>query len=141
MSRVVFAPVNAAPTAVETTPSIPFAPRLASTRRSRRPTPNHSTSRTGIDDDATRIPPGGRVRVRWRATPGSDSGSAARVSSMAAAAAVAAACHACNHSATGSWSSATAGTASIITAVRWAGSGHHPAGAITISSGRTRSSH
>jgi hypothetical protein len=42
---------NATPTAVETTPSMPFAPRLAWRRAPR--TPNHSTSRIGIDEDTT----------------------------------------------------------------------------------------
>ena len=50
-ARAVGAPVAAAtPIAVATTPSMPLAPRLASTRTSSRAGPNHSSARTGIDD-------------------------------------------------------------------------------------------
>ena len=47
-------PANATPTAVDTTPSIPLAPRLARTRPSVVP-PNHSTSRTGMEEATTRV--------------------------------------------------------------------------------------
>ena len=57
---VVGAPVRATPTAVETTPSMPLAPRLARTRTPSRARENHSTSRIGMDDDTTSVAPSGR---------------------------------------------------------------------------------
>ncbi len=65
------AAARATPTAVDSTPSMPLAPRLASTRRPERGTANHSTSRTGIDDDTTRVAPSGTERTTSRATAGS----------------------------------------------------------------------
>ncbi len=47
------------PIAVETTPSMPLAPRLQCTASPVRGAPYHSTSRTGIDDDTTSEPPSG----------------------------------------------------------------------------------
>ena len=55
-----------------TTPSIPLAPRFACTVTSPRGVPNHSTSRTGIDDATTRWPPAGTLAATARAVPGSD---------------------------------------------------------------------
>ena len=54
---------RATPTAVDTTPSMPLAPRLASTREAGHAgAANHSTSRTGIDDDTTSAAPSGSGR-------------------------------------------------------------------------------
>ena len=54
---------SATPSGVDTTPSIPLAPRLASTRGgSARGAPKASTSRTGMDDDTTSGAPAGRPR-------------------------------------------------------------------------------
>ena len=46
---------RATPTAVDVTPSIPLAPRLASVRSPTRGRPYHSTSRTGIEDETTNV--------------------------------------------------------------------------------------
>ena len=54
------------------TPSIPLAPRFECTVISLRGVPNHSTSRTGIDDATTRWPPAGMPAVIARAMPGSE---------------------------------------------------------------------
>ncbi len=70
-STVGVAEPSATPTAVETTPSMPLAPRLARTRTPSRGAPYHSTSRTGIDDDTTRLAPSGSAARTSRATPGS----------------------------------------------------------------------
>jgi phosphoglucosamine mutase len=48
---------------------MPFAPRFDNTTMSSRAGPNHSTSRTGIDDDTTRTPPGSIAATTSRATP------------------------------------------------------------------------
>ena len=48
---------SAMPTAVETTPSMPFTPRLLNTRTPSRAGANHSKSRTGIEDDTTTLDP------------------------------------------------------------------------------------
>ena len=66
---------SATPNAVDTTPSMPLAPRLATTRGGcGRGTPNASRSRTGIDDDTTSVEPAGiRAKSRW-ANEGSVSG-------------------------------------------------------------------
>ena len=48
---------RATPTAVDTTPSIPFTPLLLNTRTPSRAGANHSRSRTGIDDDTTKFEP------------------------------------------------------------------------------------
>ena len=50
---------RATPTAVDTTPSMPLAPRLAITRTPVRGRAYHSTSRTGMDDDTTSELPAG----------------------------------------------------------------------------------
>ena len=72
-STAVGAPLPiATPMAVAMTPSMPLAPRLACTVMSLRGVPNHSTSRTGIDEATTRWPSGGTLAVIARATPGSD---------------------------------------------------------------------
>ena len=56
---------SATPRAVETTPSMPLAPRLASTR-ARVLVPNASTSRTGIDDDTNSVVSTGSASTnRW----------------------------------------------------------------------------
>ena len=52
---------SATPTAVEVTPSMPLAPRFEYTAMSPRRSPYHSRSRTGIEDDTTRLPPGGTL--------------------------------------------------------------------------------
>ena len=69
---------SATPSAVDTTPSIPLAPRLAITRGGRRRgAANASRSRTGIEDDTTRVAgPGSSANSRW-ASDGSVSGRAA----------------------------------------------------------------
>ena len=74
ISSHVGAPSRATPVAVDRTPSMPLAPRLASTRRPARRGPYHSRSRTGIEDDTTSASPAARPRaerpgprpVRWR---------------------------------------------------------------------------
>ncbi len=72
ISEAVGAPVaSATPTADDVTPSIPLAPRLASTRTPLRGSPNHSRSRTGMDDDVNRLAPSGNAASTDRATPGS----------------------------------------------------------------------
>ena len=72
-STAVGAPLpSATPIAVAITPSMPLAPRLACTVMSLRGVPNHSTSRTGIDEATTRWPPAGIAAVIARATPGSE---------------------------------------------------------------------
>ena len=48
---------SATPTAVDTTPSMPFTPLLLNTRTPSRGGANHSKSRTGIEDDTTRFVP------------------------------------------------------------------------------------
>jgi len=54
------APAAVTPSVVDVTPSIPLAPRFASTRGgSERGAANHSRSRTGIDDDVTTVDEGG----------------------------------------------------------------------------------
>ncbi len=66
MTRTVGTPVEAAPSAAETTPSIPFAPRLASGRIALGPAGSHaSMSRTGIELPAHTIPPSGRRSATW----------------------------------------------------------------------------
>ena len=66
------ADARATPRAVDTTPSIPLAPRLARTRGgSARGRPNASTSRTGMDDDTTRVASGGQPANRRWASAGS----------------------------------------------------------------------
>ncbi len=73
-STAVGAPLPiATPIAVAMTPSIPLAPRFEWTVTSLRGVPNHSTSRTGIDEATTRCPPDGTLAVIARAVPGSDS--------------------------------------------------------------------
>ena len=58
------------PKAVETVPSIPFAPRLASTRGGvSRAGKNVSTSRTGIDDATTIVALGGSARAQLGGDP------------------------------------------------------------------------
>ena len=98
-STAVGAPLPiATPIAVAITPSIPLAPRLACTATSLRGAPNHSTSRTGIDEATTRWPPAGTRAVTARAVPGSDSRSdAASAASSATQAARSASRHSSNH--------------------------------------------
>ena len=48
---------SATPTAVDTTPSMPFTPLLLNTRTPSRAGANHSKSRTGIEDDTTTLDP------------------------------------------------------------------------------------
>jgi len=50
---------KAIPTAVDTTPSMPFTPLLLKTRNPSRAGANHSKSRTGIEDDTTTFEPAG----------------------------------------------------------------------------------
>ena len=81
----------AAPNALEIVPSIPFAPRLQSTRgASSRGAVNASTSRTGIDEATNSVASGGSSAVSARATSGSDSASSPSTPSIAAAAAASA---------------------------------------------------
>ena len=70
-SAVGAADPSATPTAVDTTPSMPLAPRLATWRSPSRGAAYHSTSRTGIDDELTSVAPSGRASTSARATPGS----------------------------------------------------------------------
>ena len=64
----------AAPNALEIVPSIPFAPRLQSTRgASSRGAANASTSRTGIEEATNSVASGGSSAASARATSGSDS--------------------------------------------------------------------
>ena len=96
------AAARATPTAVDVTPSMPLAPRLARTRTSSRGAPYHSTSRTGIDDDVTTVAPGGTAASRSRATPGSVGSSwAPSTASNAACAVASAACHDVAHAGSG----------------------------------------
>ena len=62
---------SATPTAVDTTPSMPFAPRLATTRTSDRGAAYHSRSRTGIDDATTSVDSSGVAARAARAIAGS----------------------------------------------------------------------
>ncbi len=59
------------PTAVDTTPSMPLAPRLACTSMSHRGATYHSRSRIGIEEDTTSGRPGGGLATTARAAPGS----------------------------------------------------------------------
>ena len=81
--------------AVETTPSMPFAPRLASTLGGFSVEgANHSRSRTGIEDDTTSVADGETAPSRQRARPGSvASRCAAHQVSMAACASDSATAH------------------------------------------------
>ena len=82
------------------TPSMPLAPRLASTRTSARRGPYHSRSRTGIEDDATTASPAPAARSSARAVAGSvAAGSSPSARSSAASAAPSAARHASSHAA------------------------------------------
>ena len=75
-------PVSARPSAVDTTPSMPLAPRFAWARASG--PPNHSRSRTGIEDATTSSTSAGSDAAMTCATPGSVSdSSAASVTSIA----------------------------------------------------------
>ena len=79
-----------------TTPSMPFAPRLACARAAR--PPNHSRSRTGIDEATTSSASGGSARATVRATDGSLSGaSGPSTASIAASARWSASIHRCRH--------------------------------------------
>src|SRR3954447_12986971 len=71
MSTVV-GPASAAPSAVAIVPSMPLAPRLASTRGppSSRAGAKVSTSRTGIEDATTSVSAAGSAATRSRATRG-----------------------------------------------------------------------
>ena len=93
--QVVGAPVaRATPVAVDRTPSMPLAPRLACTCTSARGRAYHSTSRTGIELATTRWAPAGRLASSVRAVPGSvGSGWSARTPSMASSAAASSASH------------------------------------------------
>ncbi len=82
----VVVPPMATPRAVDSTPSMPLAPRLAWATAAA--PPNHSRSRTGIDEATTSRAPSGRLSATVRATPGSDS-------TVSAASALAIACSAC----------------------------------------------
>ena len=78
----------AAPKALETVPSIPFAPRLESTRGgSSRAAENSSTSRTGIEDATNSVASDGNNSASMAATSGSDRSSprAAEIASAAVA--------------------------------------------------------
>ncbi len=120
------APVaSAMPRAVDTTPSIPFAPRLAW------PTaavpPNHSRSRIGIEAATTSRPPAGRWRATSRATSGSLNGAAApSARSMTPSATAAAAAHRAAQVGSPTPASASARLArtapSTWSATRWSGS-------------------
>src|SRR5436309_1877730 len=61
----------ARPRAVDTTPSMPLAPRFATTRTPSRGGAYHSRSRTGIDDETMSTASLGSRSSRARATPGS----------------------------------------------------------------------
>ena len=61
----------ARPRAVDTTPSMPLAPRFATTRTPSRGDAYHSRSRTGIDDETMSVASLGSRSSRARATPGS----------------------------------------------------------------------
>ena len=75
------------PKAVETVPSIPLAPRLASTRGGRsRAGKNVSTSRTGIDDATTIVASAGSAVPSSAATRGSLSPAGERARAIASAA-------------------------------------------------------
>ncbi len=69
-SRVVRPDAAAAPTAVETVPSMPARPRLASTRAPSGGGATRSRSRTGFDDATTSTSSGPVARAIWRASHG-----------------------------------------------------------------------
>ena len=62
---------KATPTAVETTPSMPFTPLFANTFTPSRGAANHSTSRIGMLDDRTRLESIGNAPSNRLATKGS----------------------------------------------------------------------
>ena len=101
-------------------------PRLA-WATARRP-PNHSRSRTGIDEATTSRTPSGRCSATARATPGSESACSARsMSSIACSASAAASIHRRNHGDGVDGGAARPTRASIddagrSTATRWSGS-------------------
>ena len=105
--RTAALPVSRAmPSAVEVTPSMPLAPRLACARAA--VPPNHSWSRTGIEELTTRSTASGRCAATIRATDGSVNSPARskseRVAAIAASAAICAACQSAVHSSSGSTS-------------------------------------
>ena len=103
---------RARPSAVDTTPSIPFAPRLQ--WHAARDPPNHSKSRTGMDDDTVTFDPTGRPSARIRATAGSVSAPAdSSVERIAASARASASIHACRHAVPAGSSGASASSSSI----------------------------
>ena len=73
---------------------MPLTPRLASTRSPARGRDHHSTSRTGIDEEATIVEPAAADAINDRAMAGSvNPSSAARTSSIASCAARSASAH------------------------------------------------
>ena len=68
----------AMPQRVETKPSMPLAPRFASTRRSSRGAMHHSSARTGRLDATTSVAPSGSAAARSRAMTPSNGASARR---------------------------------------------------------------
>ena len=134
VSSTVGVQVSATPTAVEVTPSMPLAPRLATTRTSSRAGANHSRSRTGMDDDTTSTPSAGTAARASSAVVGSvATPPAPRASSRVRRAVASASAHARVHSAgagsvraPASWRHTSAGSAGRDHDSTWSGSGTRP---------------
>ncbi len=124
----------AAPTALETAPSMPLRPRLASTRRSDRGRMVRSTSRTGMLDPANSSEPEGSAAVRSRARRASVRPPSSRVRSRVSSAALSACCHSRSQSGSLSGCSGAPSRDTTAVAVR-AGSAQSFPGSTTTSRG------